>query len=355
MPSEARAARWPRFLHTGADQWASGARAIMWSGLALLLGLLAGGIFIKAVRIDPVAAYRAMLQGAFGSANNLGETLVKAIPILLTGLAALVAFRAGFWNIGGEGQLYVGALGATLVGLHVMGWPPIFAVGLTLLSGILAGGIWGWIPGVLKARFGTSEAINTIMLNFIAFQLVGYSVYGPMRQGVGQVPESDPIAAGARLLVLVPGTRLHAGLFVALAALIATAVLLRYTVLGYRLRIVGANAQMARFGGLTVGTLITAAAAISGGIAGLGGAVEVSGVHYRLIETVSPGYGYLGIAVALLGRLNPWGAGVAAFFLAALVVGAETMERAVRVPLPLIFVVQGLVILFILGFQERGS
>ncbi len=355
MPPEARAVRWPRFSEGTSVQWAGGVRVVLWSALALLLGLMAGGIFIVAARINPLAAYSAMVQGAFGNPNNLGETLVKTIPILLTGLAASVAFRSGFWNIGAEGQLYVGALAATIVGLHVRGFPPLVAVGFALLGGILAGGLWGMIPGVLKGHFGTSEAINTIMLNFIAIQLVAYSVYGPIRQGVGKVPESDPIAVAARLPILFGGTRLHAGLFIAIAAMIVTAALLRYTVLGYRLRVVGANPEMARFGGLRVGALIAAAATISGGLAGLAGAVEVMGVHYRLIEAISPGYGYLGIAVALLGRLNPWGAGVAAFFLAALVVGAETMERVVRVPLPVIFIVQGLVILFILRFQERRS
>ncbi len=353
MPSEVPATRWPRVWDGEGGQWAAGVQVVLWSGLALLLGLLGGGVFIMAARVNPLAAYSAMLQGAFGNANSLGETLVKTIPILLTGLAASVAFRSGFWNIGAEGQLYVGALGATIVGLHAAGWSPGLAVGVTLLGGILAGGVWGMIPGVLKGYVGTSEAINTIMLNFIAIQLVAYGVYGPLRQGVGQVPESDPIALAARLPVLLSGTRLHAGFFVAIAAMVATVGLLRHTVLGYRLRVVGANAEMARFGGLRVGMLIAAAATISGGLAGLAGAVEVTGVHYRLIEAISPGYGYLGIAVALLGRLNPWGAGAAAFFLAALVVGAETMERTVRVPLPLIFVVQGLVILFILSFQRK--
>lgn len=308
-----------------------------------------------AVGVNPLAAYAAMFQGAFGNANNIGETLVKTIPILLTGLAAAVAFRAGFWNIGAEGQLYVGALGATIVGLQARSLPPLAAVTLTLLGGIVAGALWGAIPGMLKGRFGTSEAINTIMMNFIAVQLVGYSVYGPMRQGVGQVPESDPIATTAHLPILIPGTRLHTGFLVALAVMAGTAALLRSTVLGYRIRVVGANPEMARFGGLGVGLLISVAAAISGALAGLAGGIEVSGVHYRLIETISPGYGYLGIAVALLGRLNPWGVGIAAFFLAALVVGAGTMERAVRVPIPLIFVVQGLVILFILAFQEKRA
>jgi len=335
--------------------WAGRLEVLAWSALALLLGLLLGGLLILLAGVNPLRAYAAMLYGAFGSTNNLGETLVKAIPISLTGLAVAVAFRAGFWNIGAEGQLYCGALGATVVGLHAGGLPPTLAVSATLLGGTAAGAVCGWIPGVLKGRFGTSEAINTIMLNFIAIQLVAYEVYGPLRQGVGLVPESDPIAAAARLPILVPATRLHAGLLLAVAAMAITAGLMRHTVFGYRLALIGTNPLMARFGGLRVGSLVALTAAVSGALAGLAGAIEVMGVHYRLIEAISPGYGFLGIAAALLARLNAWGVGTAGFLLAALVVGADTMERIASVPVPLVFIVQGVVILFVLAFQLQQA
>jgi simple sugar transport system permease protein len=272
-------------------------------------------------------------------------------PLLLTGLAVLVAFRCGIWNIGAEGQLYIGALGAALAGILSDSLPTLIHLPLVMAAGFVFGAAYGALPGLMRAYRGANEIITTIMLNYVAIFIVSYLVTGPMRDPglLLPQPQSPNIADAARLSRIISGTRAHSGIFIALVAAFVIFLLLWKTVTGYRIRAVGENSDAARFGGINVPRNIVLAMAISGGLAGLAGMVEVAGVRGYLIDNLSPGYGYTAIAVALLGGLHPAGVTLAAFFFAALLAGADGLQRSVGVPTATVLIIQGLVLVFVIG------
>lgn len=330
-------------------------RAILEMAGALGAALAVGAVLMLVAGANPIVGYGAMLDGAFGSVNNLAEVLVKAIPLLLAGLGIAVAFRAGYWNIGAEGQLLMGATAAAWVGLLAEGWSPAGTLLLVLLAGFAVGALWGLIPGVLRARFGASEIIVTIMFNYIAFLGVNYLVTaGPIAETGRFLPQTDPIAWSATLPVILEPTRLHAGLFIAMAAVGAMYWFLVRSTWGYRVRVVGANPEAARYGGVSVGKTWVLVSVLAGGLAGLAGMAEVSGTHHRLYDDVSAGMGFTAIVIALLGHLHPVGVAVAAVLFAALHVGAHAMQRVTGVPVTLVYVIQALVVLFFLGRAALG-
>ena len=323
---------------------------------ALLLGLIAGAGLIGISGANPIVAYQAVFLGAFGSVFNFLETLVKATPILLAGLGVAVAFRCSVWNIGAEGQLKMGALAATALGIAFVGSgiPGIVTIPLLLLAGFVAGGAWGAVAGWLKVRMNVNEIISTIMLNFIAAFFVNYMITGPLRESTGGgVLLTKEIVETARLPRFLSdvflGSRLHLGFFIAIVAAVLVYVFLRHTIPGYQIRAVGANPDAAQLGGINVSKSIVIALIISGGLAGIGGMSEVAGLHYRLIEGFSPNYGATGIVVALLGRLHPLGVVLASVLFGGLIIGTDAMTRAVEVPGSIVFVLQGLIILFALA------
>jgi simple sugar transport system permease protein len=339
--------------------WRLGWRGLAAAGVqaaALLAGLVVGGVLIAAAGANPVTAYRAVFAGAFGDLYNFNETLVKATPILFTGLGVTVAFRCSVWNIGAEGQLRMGALAATALGIALAGssLPGLMVIPLLLLTAFAAGGAWGGLAGWLKVRWRVDEVISTIMMNFIAALFVNYMITGPLREpSGGGVPLTLPIAEAAefpRLLqgVLV-GARLHLGFLLALAAAALVYLFLWHTVPGYQLRAVGAGPVAAGLGGIPVTRNILLALLLSGGLAGLGGISEVAGLHHRLIEGFSPNYGATGIVVALLGKLHPAGVIVAAILFGGLTIGTDAMTRVVDVPGSIVFVMQGVIVLFVLS------
>ncbi len=297
-----------------------------------------------AFRANPLAAYGALLQGGLGSVPAVAETLVQTTPLLLTGLGVAVAFRAGLFNIGAEGQLVVGALCAALVGAYVR-MPAVLEVPLCLGCGAIGGGLWSSIAGVLRARLGASEIITTIMLNYIAFLGANYLVSGPLR-GSESAPQTALIVPSAALPPLIGGTRLTAALPLALVGALLLAWWLRSTVAGYELRAVGQSERAARYAGIDVGRTIVGAMALSGALAGLAGATEVQGLLHRFNAQLSPGYGFTSIAVALLANSDPLGVIAAAFFFGLLQNGALSMQAFAGVPKDLVSVVEGLVILF---------
>lgn len=328
---------------------ASAARVTMEFAVAMGAALGCGAILILLAGANPVTGYIALVSGAFGSINSLAEVLVKATPLMLAGLGVAVAFRAGYWNIGAEGQIFIGALGATWVGLNVGGWPVALALPATIIVGFLAGAVWGLIPGLLRVRFGASEIITTIMFNYIAILLVNYVITGPLKEHEGFLPETDPIAMVAELPRLLPPTRLHAGVLIAFAAVGVLYWLMIRSTFGFRVRMVGMNPEAARYAGVSVTKTWILVSLLAGGLAGLAGTAEVAGVHRRLIEDISGGYGFTAIVVALLGYLHPIGVALAAILFAALRVGADSMQRAIGVPVTLIYIIQALVILFIIA------
>ena len=312
---------------------------------AVAIALAAGAILLLAAGFSPLTAY-----GAFGSVNNLAETLLKSTPLILIGCGLSVAFRSGMWNIGAEGQLYAGAVAATLAGTFFSGLPAVLLVPLVLISGMAGGAVWGGLAGFFKVRFGASEIVTTIMLNFLAIIATSYLVTGPMIEEVGKFPQTAQIAEAARLPRMLLPTRLHIGFILALVVAVAAYVLLFRSSRGYALRTVGISPDAARYAGINVGAGLLTAMAISGGAAGLAGAVEVSGLTLRLYQEISPGYGFDGIAVALLANNNPIGVIFTGILFGALRSGSEVMQMNAQVPSVLVSVIQGAVLLSAAAF-----
>jgi ABC-type uncharacterized transport system permease subunit len=296
------------------------------------------------------AALGALVSGAVGSWYAITSvTLVRAVPLALAGLAVSVAFRAGILNIGAEGQLLAGAAAATVVAVATpqLG---VFAIPVVLFSGVVAGALWAGIAAFLRQKFGVLEVISTIMLNYVAMQGVGFLVRGPLQERTHVFPQSYRIPVTAQLPAIIPGTRLHLGFLLALLTAVALWWWLRDQAGGFRLRAVGANARAAASAGrINVSRTATVAFLLSGAIAGLAGACELTGVTYSLYEDFSPGYGYTAIAVALLARLNPIGVLVTAVMFGALEAGANAMQRDAGVPSVLVSVVEALLILLVLA------
>ncbi len=315
----------------------------------MLLGGLVLAAGLELAGYDAAAALAAMWRGAFGSWYAFtSATLVRAVPLTVVGLGIALAFRAGALNIGAEGQFYAGAIAATFVGLHVGGRPAAAAIPAVLAAATLAGAAWVVVPVWLQLRYGVLEAISTLLLNFVADALVSLMVQGPLQESQHIYPQSDPIAVSARLPVL-PGTRLHAGLGVAVVASLALWYVFGRTLWGFRLRAVGAGPRAAEISGRIDARRVAAVALLlSGALAGLAGGIEVSGVSYALFQNLSPGYGYTAIAVALLARLHPLGVLAAGVLFGALEAGAGAMQREAGVPAVAVYVVEAVVIVVVL-------
>jgi general nucleoside transport system permease protein len=329
-----------------------------------LISAVAAGIAILAVTLvvtghDPIVALGAMWRGAFGSWDTiLSAVLPRSIPLIVIGLGIGLAFRTGALNIGAEGQFYAGAIAATWAGLHLNGWPGPLAIAALLITSILAGVLWVAVPVLLRVRFGVLEVISTLLLNFVADALVSWMVQGPLQETKRIYPQSDPIAASARL-PQIPGTRLHLGLLLAISLALVLWLVYRRTLWGFQLRATGAGPLAARIaGGIDTKKMIATALLLSGGIAGLAGGIEVSGVSYALFQSLSPGYGFTGIAVALLARLDPLGTIATGLLFAALEAGAGGLQREAGVPAVLVYLIEAVIIIVVLlsdAFARRRS
>lgn len=311
---------------------------------------------LQAGGYDASRALLSLWQGSVGSwyAFTSG-TLVRAVPLLLTGTGVAIAFRAGVLNIGAEGQLLVGAAATAAVALA---WPTggVLAVGVALVAGAGAGAAWSGIASVLRVRYGVLEVISTILLNFVALFLVSWLVRGPLQEPTHAYPQTVALAEGVRLWKFAGMGRLHLGILIALAVALYAGWSMRHTAAGFRLMAVGENRAAAASAGLVdVGGVMTIAFLVSGALAGLAGACEVLGVTFALYENISPGYGYTAIAVALLARLDPWLVIPAALLFAALEAGAGAMQRDAGVPASLVTVIEALLILAVLVAQARRA
>jgi len=327
------------------------------AGALIVLGaagiaLLVGAVLMSLMGANPLIGYRELLSGMIGSKHSISEVLVKAAPLLIIGLGIAIAFNASIWNIGAEGQFYMGALFATWLALALSFLPGYILMPLSMLAALVAGGLWGGIVGYLRARFGINEIIVTVMMNYIALYIVKFMVQVPLREkltsGIG-FPRTDPIPEATWLPRILPGTRLHAGFILALVLVGVVHFLLYYTVFGYRLRAVGKNPTASLYSGISVTLVVVLAMCASGGLAGLAGFVEVFGVHHRLLDGISAGYGFIGIIVALLGRQNPIGILIASVLLAALDVGAHTMQRGLGIPVSLVRTIEYLMVILVVG------
>ena len=320
----------------------------------LAIAAAVAAAFIAAAGVDPLHAFAVMFGHALGSADGFYEVLVRAIPFTLAGLGIVVAFRVNAFNIGADGQIIVGAVGAVWVATllpNLSGWlhAPLF-----LIVGFATGGIYGGLAGWLRARYNASEIITTIMLNYVAIQLLGYVIRGPMQEAMRIMPRSERVPEGVVFDILIDGSRVHEGLILAVVLTIVFYGLKRLTAFGYSLHAVGSNPAAARYGGINDGRVFALAMALSGAMAGLAGAVEIAGLHHRLQENFAPGFGITAIAVGLLARLNPLWVPVMAVLFGVLHVGSGAMQREAAVPIPIVWVIEGIVILvFLVHGQVR--
>ncbi|MCO5192841.1 MAG: ABC transporter permease [Anaerolineae bacterium] len=353
---------------------------------AVLLAFLFGAVILLLQGVNPLEAYSSMVTGAFGSKNGLADTLVKAVPLMLVGLGIAIAFRGGVINIGAEGQLIVGALFTTWIGVQLgEQLPGAIAIILGLVGGALAGGVWGGVSGYLKAKMDVNEILSTVMLNAIAIQIAFLLLRGPMidpaelaagtniphsarlpkttdmprftdlAQMLGITGGADEVGIGGYLgeiyNVLVQPSRLHSGFIFAVIMAILVYIFLWRTTIGYRIRAVGLNRHASRYAGMNVPRTIVLSMTLSGMFAGLAGAVEILGLHHRMFEptAVSAGYGFTGIVVALFGKLHPLGIIPSSILFGGLLVGGDKMQRAMQVPQVLTVAIVGLIILFVVS------
>ena len=300
--------------------------------LSSIAALLIAAIPISFAGANILQAYQEMFFGVFGSIFSVSEMLTRATPLIFTGLAAALAFRARLWNIGAEGQLYLGALLSVVVGTGYFDLPPLLLTPIIILCGAMAGAVGMAVPTFLKVRFGADEVVTTLLLNFVILIFIQMMLEGALKDPMGLGwPQSSPIVEEAMLPKLLPRMRVHSGLIIAIVCAVVVHFMLSRTVWGFRVRAVGENAMAARYAGIPVNRSLFMVALFSGALAGLAGVSEVAGLKGYLTADLSPGFGYTGIVVAMLAGLSPLGVVLAALFIASVFVGADSMSRAMGV------------------------
>ena len=324
--------------------------------IAAAIAILLAAIPLALADAPIIKAYGLMISGAFGSVFSISEMLTRATPLILTGLAAAIAFRAKLWNIGAEGQLYMGAMAAVAIGSGVIDGPSWIMIPVVMIAGMVAGALMLIGPTLMKTRLGVDEVVTTLLLNFIVLLFVQMMLEGALKDPMSMGwPQSEPIIDSAVFPPLIERMRVHFGLIIALVSAIALAVFVKRTVWGFEIRAVGENAAAAKFAGISVTKTMILVAALSGGLAGLAGVAEVAGTRGYLATDLSPGYGYAGIVVAMLARLSPVGVIASALFVASVFVGADSMSRAIGVSSYLADLIVAMALLCVLigGFLTR--
>ena len=317
--------------------------------IAIFFSLFIASFLIILAGVNPIESYVQLAIGAFGSKNAMAETLARATPLILTGLAAAIAFRAKFWNIGAEGQLYFGALATTLLGTGLVVLPSFLMIPFLFVTGALAGGLLLLPLVILKLFYKVDEVVTTLLLNFVVGLLVSYLLEGPLKDPMSLGwPQGKSVIDSGILPQIVPRTRLHFGFIVAIFSAVAIWVVLNKTIIGYQIKSVGYNVSASAHAGLPIVRTIVIVALMSGGMAGMAGVTETAGLKGYLTLDLSPGFGYAGIAVAMLANLNPLGIIFSGVFLASIYVGADAMSRAMNVPTYLADVIVALNVLCIL-------
>ena len=327
-------------------------RAMLWCSplLAALLTLLSGALLFALLGHPPLETLKVLLVDPLGDLYGVSELLVKALPILLCALGLAVVYNARIWNIGAEGQLLIGALAGSALAVNIIDWDSRWALVLTLLLGTLGGAAWAGLCAWLKTAFNANEILTSIMLNYIALNLLLFAVHGPLKDPEGfNFPESAMFGDATRLPELIEGLRVHGGFYFALLALVVVWVLLQKSFLGFQIKVLGLDRRAAGFVGFRDKKLVWIALLISGGLAGLAGVAEVTGPIGQLVPQVSPGYGYAAITVAFLGRLNPIGIVFASLLMALLYLGGENAQMAANLPQSITQLFQGMVLFFLLA------
>lgn len=327
---------------------ASWSSVLVISALSVMLSLLLGGVFLYLTGHDAWEIYVLMFTGAFGSAYGISETLVKAIPLMLSGLGISLAFRMQMWNIGAEGQIYMGAFAASWVPLTFPGLPSYEMIPAMIVLGMAAGGLWALLPAIPRACLGVNEIISTLMLNYVAILWVEYLVFGPWRDPKGfNFPLSAPFAEAARLST-IGDSRVHSGIFFALVIAAIIYIIVNRTKWGFEIRVIGESEAAARYAGMDIRRNILLVMLLSGAICGLAGMTEVSGITGRLQQGLSPGYGYTAIIVAWLSKLNPFAILLVSILFGGLQVGGYLVQTS-GVPASVATMLQGAILFFVLG------
>jgi general nucleoside transport system permease protein len=326
-------------------------RSVVTPIVALLIAAGIISIVLLALGASPLAVFVALGQGAFGTPLAFTDTLVKSTPLIFCGLAIAVAFQGAVWNIGADGQLVIGAMAVGAIGPHLARWPHSAAILIVVAAGAAGGGLWGGLAGWLRAHRDVNEVISTIMLNFVAIQLLSWAVHGPLMEPSGAFPKSVEIAPSAQLDWYFAPSRLNLGMLLGVVLAIACQLFLFHTATGFELRAFGRNRRASSFFGLPIARLTRRTMVLSGALAGLAGVVQVSAITHRLYESLSPGWGYEAIAVALLARLNPLAVLPTAILFGALDNGAEAMQRSQGISPVLVQVIQALVIMILLALD----
>lgn len=315
---------------------------------SVFLALVLCAIFIAANGMSPIVVYEKMFRGAFGTSYGFTETLVKAIPLLLCGLGISVAYRISVWNIGAEGQLTVGAMAATAVTIYFPDLTSFWSILLMLIFGFAAGALWGLMTAVPRTHFGVNELITSLMLNYVALLALDYVVFGPWKDPKGFNFPGSPMFTAAQSLPVLGSTRLHIGLIFGLVAVVIYYLMIRFTRWGYELKLIGANPIAARYAGIHIKRHIIIVMLISGGLAGIAGMAEVSGVTHKLMQGISPGYGYTAIIVAWLAKLNPLGLIVTSILFGGLIVGGFSVQT-IGLPSSISEMLQGAILFFLIA------
>lgn len=315
--------------------------------IALLAALGISALLIMTSGADVGLAMKSLFRGAFGDGPAFLETLVQSTPLIFTGLAMMVAFRSRVWNIGAEGQFFAGAMAATWISLNFSDLPSLVLLTMVVLASLIAGALWASIPAVLKARFGASEIIVTVMMNYVIQYLLSYLLNSSWREPGSYFLQTARFASSSYFPRFFD-SRLHLGFFLALLFALLIYILLWKTPLGYEIRAIGDNPTASRYKGINLNRTMVLVMVISGAIAGLAGGSELAGIQHRLRLDISTGYGYTGIIIALLGRLHPVGVILAAIFFGGLINGSTSMQIFTGVPVALVYSVQGIVLICLL-------
>jgi len=312
--------------------------------VAVLLAFLVGAILILCVGKNPILSYSFLLKGAFGNSAAVGETLVKATPLAFTGLCTVFAYRCGMINLGGEGQFIIGSVGTAWFALTMTSLPPLIVIIGSLIFGTLTGALWGAIPGFLKAYKGTNEMIVSILLNYVATLFMSFLYCGPMKEA--EIPQTAAVSDAVKLPKIQAGSRVHVGIFIVILASLLIYYFLYKTHKGYELRAVGFNPTASLVNGFPVKRLMAMSLVVSGAIAGLGGGTELLGHAYRLQAGYASGFGFDGVAIALIAQLDPVATVVVAYLFAVLRCGSNTMQVMSGIPTAIVDIIKGTIILF---------
>jgi simple sugar transport system permease protein len=323
---------------------------LLMSALSIGMALIIGAVLLFITGHEPIKAYTAMFKGGFGSIYGISETIVKSIPLMLCALGISLASRMQLWNIGAEGQLYMGAFGATWVALSFPETPAFLLIPAMFIVGALCGGIWGLLPAIPRAYLGVNEIITTLMLNYVAILWVSYLVFGPWRDPAGfNFPLTPRFSEGA-MLPTFGDTRIHAGIIFAIAIALLINYGIKHSRWGYEIRVIGESASAAKYAGMNIPKNIVLVMFLSGAICGLAGMAEVSGLTHLLQDNFSPGYGYTAIIIAWLAKLNPAAIIIVSILFGGLEAGGFSLQSS-GIPLAMVSMIQGLILFFVLGTE----